>query len=49
MIRNGRVFEITEVSNNELVRRLIEQRVTLRGQLALESRTLLSGHRASRN
>ncbi|MGL4810999.1 MAG: GumC family protein [Beijerinckiaceae bacterium] len=44
MIRNGRVFEISEVSNNELIRRLIEQRVTLRGQLALESRTLLGGH-----
>lgn len=44
MIRAGRVFEITEVANNELVRRLIEQRATMRGQLALESRTLMDGH-----
>lgn len=44
MIRSGRVFEITEVSNNELIRRLIEQRVTLRAQMALESRTLGSAH-----
>lgn len=44
MIRSGRVFEITEVSNNELVRRLIEQRVTLRAQLALEARTLGAAH-----
>ncbi|MET0606876.1 MAG: exopolysaccharide transport family protein [Beijerinckiaceae bacterium] len=44
MIRSGRVFEISEVSNNELIRRLIEQRVTLRAQFALESRTLGSEH-----
>lgn len=44
MIRAGRVFEITEVANNELVRRLVEQRATMRGQLASESRTLMDGH-----
>lgn len=44
MIRAGRVFEITEVANNELVRRLVEQRATLRGQLASDSRTLMDGH-----
>ncbi|WP_342362741.1 exopolysaccharide transport family protein [Terrarubrum flagellatum] len=44
MIKSGRVFEITEVSNNELIRRLIEQRVTLRAQMALEARTLGSEH-----
>ncbi|MBN9063573.1 MAG: lipopolysaccharide biosynthesis protein, partial [Rhizobiales bacterium] len=44
MIRSGRAFEISEVSNNELIRRLIEQRVTLRAQLALESRTLGAAH-----
>ncbi len=43
-LREGRMFEIPEVANNELVRRLIEQRVTLRAQLALESRTLLPAH-----
>jgi succinoglycan biosynthesis transport protein ExoP len=44
LLRGGRAFEIPDVANNELIRRLIEQRVTMRAQLALESRTLLSGH-----
>jgi uncharacterized protein involved in exopolysaccharide biosynthesis len=44
LIRDGRAFEIPDVANNELVRRLIEQRVTLRAQLALELRTLLPQH-----
>lgn len=44
MIRSGRSFEIPDVANNELIRRLIEQRVNLRAQLALEMRTLLDGH-----
>lgn len=43
-IKQGRTFDIPDVANNELVRRLIEQRVTLRAQLALESRTLLAEH-----
>ncbi len=43
-IRQGRTFEIPDVANNELVRRLIEQRVTLRAQIALESRALLPEH-----
>lgn len=43
-IRQGRTFEIPDVANNELVRKLIEQRVNLRAQLALESRNLLSKH-----
>ncbi|MCV9939101.1 GumC family protein [Boseaceae bacterium BT-24-1] len=43
-IKAGRTFEIPDVANNELVRRLIEQRVNLRAQLALESRNLLSEH-----
>ncbi len=43
-IRQGRTFEIPDVANNPLVQRLIEQRVNLRTQLALESRTLLSEH-----
>ncbi|AMJ59560.1 GumC family protein [Bosea sp. PAMC 26642] len=43
-IKQGRTFEIPDVANNELVRRLIEQRVNLRAQLALESRNLLSEH-----
>jgi uncharacterized protein involved in exopolysaccharide biosynthesis len=43
-IREGRMFEIPDVANNELVRRLVEQRINLRAQLALESRTLLPAH-----
>lgn len=43
-IKNGRMFEVPDVANNELIRRLIEQRITMRAQLALESRTLLSEH-----
>lgn len=44
LIKSGRSFEIPDVANNELIRRLIEQRITLRTQLALELRTLLPGH-----
>lgn len=44
MIRQGRATELPDVANNELIRRVSEQRVTLRAQLALESRTLLPGH-----
>jgi polysaccharide biosynthesis transport protein len=43
-IRAGRSLEISEVANNDLVRRLLSERATVRGQIALESRTLLSGH-----
>ncbi len=43
-MKTGRTFEIPDVANNELVRRLIEQRVNLRAQIALESRNLLSEH-----
>lgn len=43
-IKQGRTFEIPDVANNELVRRLIEQRINLRAQIALESRNLLSEH-----
>ena len=44
MIRHNRVSEIPDVANNDFVRRIAEQRVTLRAQLALESRTLLPMH-----
>ena len=46
MIKSGRTFEIPDVANNELIRRLIEQRINLRAQLALELRTLLPEHPA---
>jgi uncharacterized protein involved in exopolysaccharide biosynthesis len=44
LIRSNRLFEIPDVANNELIRRLIEQRVGLRTQLALEARTLMPAH-----
>lgn len=43
-IKQGRTFEIPDVANNDLVRRLIEQRINLRAQVASESRTLLPEH-----
>jgi polysaccharide biosynthesis transport protein len=44
MIRLRQVAEIPDVANNELIRRLTEQSVNLRAQLALETRTLLAQH-----
>ncbi|WP_093566427.1 GumC family protein [Methylobacterium sp. 174MFSha1.1] len=44
MMRDGRGFEIPDVANNELIRRLVEQRIGLKAQLALEARTLLPQH-----
>src|SRR5579872_253257 len=44
MLQTGKPIEASEVLNSELVRRLSEQRVTLRAQLAEQSSTLLDGH-----
>jgi polysaccharide biosynthesis transport protein len=44
MIQGGRPLEASEVLNSELMRRLWEQRVTLRAQLAEQSSTLLDNH-----
>ncbi|CAM2890656.1 GumC family protein [Methylobacterium mesophilicum] len=44
LIKDGRAFEITEVANNEVVRRIVDNRIAVRTQLALESRTLLPAH-----
>jgi uncharacterized protein involved in exopolysaccharide biosynthesis/Mrp family chromosome partitioning ATPase len=44
MIKEGRISNVPDVANNDLVRRIAEQRVTARAQLASESRTLLPGH-----
>ncbi|QXX73923.1 exopolysaccharide transport family protein [Methylovirgula sp. HY1] len=44
MIRQGRLSDIADVANNDLVRRISEQAVTAKAQLAFESRTLLPGH-----
>jgi polysaccharide biosynthesis transport protein len=44
MLQGGKPIEASEVLNSELMRRLSEQRVTLRAQLAEQSSTLLDGH-----
>ncbi len=44
MLQSGQPIEASEVLNSELIRRLSEQRVTLRAQLAEQSSTLLDGH-----
>ena len=44
LIKDGRAFEIPDVANNEVIRRIVDNRIAVRAQLALESRTLLSAH-----
>ena len=44
MLETGRPLEASEILNSELIRRLSEQRVTLRAQLAEQSATLLEQH-----
>src|SRR5882757_5276002 len=44
MLQSGKPIEASEVLNSELIRRLSEQRATLRGQFAEQSSTLLDGH-----
>jgi succinoglycan biosynthesis transport protein ExoP len=44
MLQSGKPIEASEVVNSELMRRLSEQRVTLRAQLAEQSSTLLDNH-----
>jgi polysaccharide biosynthesis transport protein len=44
MLREGRISEVPDVANNDLIRRIAEQLVTARAQLALESGSLLPGH-----
>jgi uncharacterized protein involved in exopolysaccharide biosynthesis len=44
MLRSGKPLESSEILNSELIRRLSEQRVTLRAQLAEQSATLLGNH-----
>jgi polysaccharide biosynthesis transport protein len=44
LIKDGRAFEIPDVANNEVIRRIVDNRITVRAQLALESRTLLAAH-----
>src|SRR6516225_5679689 len=44
MLQSGKPIEASEVLNSELMRRLSEQRVTLRAQLAEQFSTLLGNH-----
>lgn len=44
MIKAGRVADIPDVANNEMIRRLAGQRITLRAEIAQQARTLLPGH-----
>ncbi len=44
MLRRGEPIEASDVINSDLIKRLSEQRVTLRAQLAEQSSTLLDGH-----
>jgi uncharacterized protein involved in exopolysaccharide biosynthesis len=44
MLRSGAPIESSDILNSELIRRLAEQRVTLRAQLAEQSATLLDNH-----
>src|ERR1700712_4375506 len=44
MLQSGKPIEASEILNSELIRRLSEQRVTLRRQLAEQSSTLLDNH-----
>ncbi|WP_076857846.1 GumC family protein [Bradyrhizobium mercantei] len=44
MLQGGKPIEASEVLNSELIRRLAEQRGTLRAQLAEQSSTLLDNH-----
>jgi tyrosine-protein kinase Etk/Wzc len=44
MLKSGQPIDFSDILNSELIRRLSEQRVTLRAQLAEQSSTLLGGH-----
>ncbi len=44
MLKSGQPIESSDILNSELIRRLSEQRVTLRAQLAEQSSSLLDNH-----
>ena len=44
MLKSGQPIKSSDILNSELIRRLSEQRVTLRAQLAEQSSSLLDGH-----
>jgi len=49
MLKSGEPIESSDILNSELIRRLSEQRVTLRAQLAEQSSSCSTTIRASRN
>lgn len=44
LLHAGKATDVPDVINNDIVRRISDQRATAQGQLALQSRTLLPGH-----
>ena len=44
LLKSGKPIEAGDITNSELIRRLVEQRVALRAQLAEQSSTLLPQH-----
>jgi uncharacterized protein involved in exopolysaccharide biosynthesis/Mrp family chromosome partitioning ATPase len=44
LLKSGRPVDATEIVNSDLLKRLVEQRITLRAQLAEQSSTLLELH-----
>ena len=44
LLRSGKAADVAEVTNNEIVRRIWDQRSLAQAQLALEARTLLPAH-----
>ena len=44
LIRSGKTINSSDIANSETMRRLVEQRIALRAQLAEQSTTLLSQH-----
>lgn len=44
MVKDGRLAEVPDVSNNDLIRKISEQRAAIQAEVALQSRTLLPGH-----
>ncbi len=44
MIKANRISEVPDVANNDLIRRISDQRITLKAQIAQQAQTLLPGH-----
>lgn len=44
MIKANRIADVPDVANSDLIRRISDQRITLKAQIAQQSMTLLPGH-----